>query len=208
MSSSGIMLRALPPPDPSGQGYNFSEPCIPAPGCLATLAARAALRLRSCPVRRRHGVSRRQSRALMCNSIVLDQWKQQGRDAGRMQVLKLVDGVQAAIRPERSTPTRVHYLVSVSRARARGPAAGGFDPGAPASSYEVASVRADRNRWPRAGSTACVLSGFSDWNLRLEVSRLYPLAKVAAEAGGRRRWSSVIPIPPRRNKVFVGCDPT
>ena len=25
------MLRALPPPDPSGQGYILSEPCIPAP---------------------------------------------------------------------------------------------------------------------------------------------------------------------------------
>ena len=50
------------------------------------------------------------------------------------------------------------------------------------------------------------------WIFRLESParglRLYPLAKVAAEAGGRRRWSSVIPIPPRRDKIFVGCDPT
>ena len=26
-----MMLRALPPPDPSGQGNILSEPCIPAP---------------------------------------------------------------------------------------------------------------------------------------------------------------------------------
>ena len=209
---------------------------------------------------------------------------------------------------------RAHYLVSVSRARARGPAASGFDPGAPASSYGVASARADRNRWPRGvaltdspsvfsrarGAAAALPSGpgrgraappffsfsvfrrrlqlrgrprrappsrargytaltisppflvrargrprgqrfrsggagielwgsfgarrskplaagwvygvCSLWIFRLESParglRLYPLAKVAAEAGGRRRWSSVIPIPPRRDKVFVGCDPT
>ena len=64
-----------------------------------------------------------------------------------------------------------HYLVSVSRARARGPAAGGFDPGAPAWSYGVASPRADRNRWPR-GAVACVCSGISGWRDRA----LYPWA--------------------------------
>ena len=62
-------------------------------------------------------------------------------------------------RPRRQ-PDRAHAgipsALSISSpflVRARGPpAVSGFAPGAPASSYGVASARADRNRWPRRAS--------------------------------------------------------
>ena len=82
---------------------------------------------------------------------------------------------------------RAHYLVSVSRARARGPAASGFDPGAPASSYGVASARADRNRWPRGACGGCVL-----WHFRLprpcSLSLGVRAPRRRAANGGHRGW--------------------
>ena len=85
---------------------------------------------------------------------------------------------------------RVHYLVSVSRARARGPAASGFDPGAPASSYGVASARADRNRWPRGCLWRVCALAFSGCRDRA----LYPWA--CGRRGGARRM--VVTGPGRR----------
>ena len=46
--------------------------------------------------------------------------------------------------------------------------------GPPRHSPLLFRFRAFDGSWPRAGSTACVLSGFSDWNLRLEVSDFIP----------------------------------